>query len=642
MGLKLFLAGGERWWRDFEVLGVRYVLLSFHYLKRQKDYMNMIRWIEQAKKQSTPARPVMFMLDSGAFTFKTKGYESDAALNEYADDYIRYLESDETSQVFDVVAELDVYEDEHTKEGEFVVDGETRVHAWRDRLYDAVGDRLMPVMTAEMSFEDCEELCEDDRFKWVAVASGLSASVPAQKKLIALAHKHRKKVHGFGMTRINTDFKYLRNYDSIDSSTFLRHDKYGGTFIFHQNHFQYIDHLNKHRRTFYKGYFRKIGVDPQKILGEFGEHDEDCPGPDSRTPGCEACTAQIHELRKAAIIAWRNMAAKFDKIVTKADTPMSKPKSKKLIEGGQIYPKRQKASKGPEGPKTLYQKFGGYKCPVYRKPPKDIENASNCYHCENHLICYFTEKAEKGHGFPNPEPPQELLFQQNDEGEYLIGNNLLQGIRLTETQFAQYCAGLNAEQGRKEPVIRKSPERPEEPPSEEIATVSPPPLPAAQKPRKSLPKLQQALPSVDCDSCFLVDECPKYKPGSVCAYNEVFDEYDTRDAEGIVETMKALVDYDKTRTFRAMLNESASTGGQVDPKVTAQMDKFQARLQVLDEMIYQREAPPPPSPTNNNIIIGGEGGSSILSQLFSPPPAPPENDEEIIDIEPEKDEEKSS
>lgn len=93
---------------------------------------------------------------------------------------------------------------------------------------------------------------------------------------------------------------------------------------------------------------------------------------------------------------------------------------------------------------------------------------------------------------------------------------------------------------------------------------------------------RSSMPRVECNTCMLYDECPKAKPHAVCAYNELFDSFDTRSPAGIAAALDALVEEDGRRTMMAILQERLTTGGQIDPRVSHQMDSYQRRLvQVL-------------------------------------------------------------
>lgn len=119
------------------------------------------------------------------------------------------------------------------------------------------------------------------------------------------------------------------------------------------------------------------------------------------------------------------------------------------------------------------------------------------------------------------------------------------------------------------------------------------------------------LPRVECDVCNLADECPQYRASSVCAYNEVFDQFDTRNSDDVLALQQALVEVDKDRTMMAILQERLTTGGQIDPRVTQQMNSFQNRIQVLDQMQQARNTP---TPTGFNVRVDMPAPSDPTAQ----------------------------
>lgn len=310
--MRIVLAGGESWWQTFARYGIRYILLSYHYLRGQRDFAAMVDWMREAKQKGHPDGPYHFMLDSGAFTFQQSSVLSDLGkpLDDYADEYIRFLRDDPCIDLFDNIAELDVYVDDPITG----LDANTRVAMWGERITDVVGSRMMPVIHQTHGPDDWAALAADPRYTWIGIASAMSGDLARIKRIVGIMHAANKRVHIFGMTRMQTDMKWLRNVDSVDSTTWLRADKYGGTFIYHRGFLRILNHLHKEQRAFYRGYFRRLGLDDKKILGTHMPHADHCPGPNSTTPECDACRDQLHELRASSLIAWREMTIRFDRM----------------------------------------------------------------------------------------------------------------------------------------------------------------------------------------------------------------------------------------------------------------------------------------------------------------------------------------
>jgi len=185
----LYLAGGETWWRYFDRYGIRNVLLSYHYLRGQTDFAEMVAWMERSKAEKQPRR---FFLDSGAFTYMHGGHDTLEDLNEYADEYIRFLNTDPAVKLFDVVAELDVYQQIGDESEDDVY---RRVQRHQEKIYEAVGDKILPTYQTDwLTLKDWEKVCADPRFKQVGIGSsgesGSAQFISLHKKLIAIAHRH--------------------------------------------------------------------------------------------------------------------------------------------------------------------------------------------------------------------------------------------------------------------------------------------------------------------------------------------------------------------------------------------------------------------------------------------------------------------
>ena len=47
-------------------------------------------------------------------------------------------------------------------------------------------------------------------------------------------------------------------------------------------------------------------------------------------------------------------------------------------------------------------------------------------------------------------------------------------------------------------------------------------------------------PKMACDTCVNAQLCPEYKAGYVCAYNKMFERYDTRDMADVIQAMQGI------------------------------------------------------------------------------------------------------
>ena len=110
------------------------------------------------------------------------------------------------------------------------------------------------------------------------------------RKLVMLAAREGKPVHGFGCTQIQTTLKHVP-FDSVDSSSVWKGQRTGSTFIFRDNRWIVLEGHQKSNRKLYKSYFKNIGCDPTKILSD-----------------------DVAEVRKANVKAWVALAGRLETI----------------------------------------------------------------------------------------------------------------------------------------------------------------------------------------------------------------------------------------------------------------------------------------------------------------------------------------
>lgn len=90
-------------------------------------------------------------------------------------------------------------------------------------------------------------------------------------------------------------------------------------------------------------------------------------------------------------------------------------------------------------------------------------------------------------------------------------------------------------------------------------------------------------PKLSCDMCLNAQVCPEYKAGYVCAYNKMFDRYDTRDMGDVIQAMQGIASLSMQRLQRAMITETLN-GGLPDPNVTSLMNQSMGLLTQMQRM----------------------------------------------------------
>ena len=93
----------------------------------------------------------------------------------------------------------------------------------------------------------------------------------------------------------------------------------------------------------------------------------------------------------------------------------------------------------------------------------------------------------------------------------------------------------------------------------------------------------EKYPKMACDVCINAQKCPEYKAGFVCAYNKMFQRYNTRDMGDIIQAMQGIVDLSMQRLQRSMMTEILQ-GGIPDPNVSNMMNQSMALLSQLQKM----------------------------------------------------------
>ncbi len=85
-----------------------------------------------------------------------------------------------------------------------------------------------------------------------------------------------------------------------------------------------------------------------------------------------------------------------------------------------------------------------------------------------------------------------------------------------------------------------------------------------EKERKKL----NVLPTYACSQCMIGPECPEFKEGYVCAFEDAFNAFPVRDVDSVTALMREIVDTNKKRLFFALVNERLVSGGEASPVVT--------------------------------------------------------------------------
>lgn len=102
------------------------------------------------------------------------------------------------------------------------------------------------------------------------------------------------------------------------------------------------------------------------------------------------------------------------------------------------------------------------------------------------------------------------------------------------------------------------------------------------KVRKPKQVYSSKFPKFACDTCYAAQRCKEYKPGYVCAFQKMFNRFDTRNQSDIIASIQGIVNHNMTRMQRAMIMEVMN--GTIDPVVSQLMDTNVKYMQLLNQM----------------------------------------------------------
>ena len=157
--------------------------------------------------------------------------------------------------------------------------------------------------------------------------------------------------------------------------------------------------------------------------------------------------------------------------------------------------------------------------------------------------------------------------------------------------------------------------------------------------KKSKKVYSDKFPKYACDTCFSAQKCPEFKAGFVCAYNKMFDRFDSRNMSDIIEGMQGMLNHNMVRMQKAMMTEIMN-GGLPDESVTKFIDQnvrlMQQMKQMYDqagsEVLRQTNVIRADGTRESTTMVQNPQGGGILEKLFGMD-APPRKDEDVEDVD---------
>ena len=159
------------------------------------------------------------------------------------------------------------------------------------------------------------------------------------------------------------------------------------------------------------------------------------------------------------------------------------------------------------------------------------------------------------------------------------------------------------------------------------------------KVRKPKQVYSSKYPKFACDTCYAAQRCKEYKPGFVCAFQKMFQRFDTRDQGDIIASIQGIVNHNMVRMQRAMIMETMN--GTIDPVVSQLMDTNIRYMNMLNQLYAQSNAEVlrqsrvirSDGSVEESVHIQNPQSGGIMEKLFSSLANSPQKDEDIVEAE---------
>lgn len=132
---------------------------------------------------------------------------------------------------------------------------------------------------------------------------------------------------------------------------------------------------------------------------------------------------------------------------------------------------------------------------------------------------------------------------------------------------------------------------------------------AVRKPKQVYSK---RYPKFACDTCFAAARCVEFKAGHVCAFNKLFNRFDTRNTTDIIEAMQGMVNHNLARMQRSMILETMS--GVTDATVTSFINQNMQLLMTMQNL-YDRSSA---EVLRQSRVIRADGSREEYTQITNP------------------------
>jgi hypothetical protein len=581
------------------------------------------------------------MVDSSTYTFHSQieeyGQESKYPLEyweNFLQDYLDWVEKNKEYISFFV--ELDITG----------VVGQDIVLDWRKNIIEPFEDRTgipcLYMWQPQYDLSFWEEMCK--RYHFVGFSGEAGISDKQVQSMLKTAKKHNTLTHGMAFTKIEKLRTGKYPFWSVDSTTWKMAERFGVTFIWDGKNFLQFDKTKKHTRKKYKRIMQKQGIDWDKIKAD-----------------------DASENTKMALIAWRGVSDWLSDYYTRTgkcywleDKETARKKEKEYIDTplesrDPIFPppeERWEETTDLDWEEVAESMNINPKCEEMSIVLTIVDILNACIHdkSEEHQAnlvdilgkneaivdyifdVFLTGKVEvddSGEFLEVPSGVVQMMIDDDvyDKKELTYNKNSLRKLSALY-KVADEVIYQNAPYFQGEAEIEE--ERLTEPEEREVY--------AGDEDRRQLAlierdengrfksgnlahlkrskSLMSNMPKLACDTCYLADNCPHFKPKAVCYYNKELNKFDTRNVDDVVEMQADMVNMNAQRLMMARIFE-ITDGGMPDRTVT---DLINMQMGLLQQQMNLHKAMNPKlagqGQNTIQVTASGDTGNSILSKLF--------------------------
>ena len=636
---------------NFEVLydmGIRNFLMSYHYIRNKHLNMNTYK-----------DKGIKLFIDSGAYTYMSDPKYADATIEEWEKHIQTYLNwAKKHKNVIFAIANLDL---------EMVL-GEDTIREWNEKYFEPfMLETGIPVcfiwhtISGESGWERYCQRYPYVGMSWVSDTEGVDLDLSFGQNMLRIAEKYNTVVHGMGMTR--TSLLTKLSFYTSDSTTWLVGLQYGEINFWNGQKMQRLK-KDKWKGTYLDTICNKFGLNSDLLLEE-----------------------DTTEMIKANVGAFIE-AEEFIQHMAKSRFYWQKPKSNKRTEEDLEnieYPtqewllapreERQNLEKyakdfniSMEDPNEAMNLVVDMTCFMNWENPDYSKFIEKCYTPEvikvshdvyiNRIVESDEERIEDLKAFYKANLLGEdttLLYlgtnfdrivKEREDNEYITDEEY-EYEDVSDIEINNTLAKLLPEktQGDAPEIDELDDEIFREQGIEPVRDKNGHFLKGQRKVLKPKKLYSEKYPKLACDVCVNAQRCPQYKAGYVCAFNKMFQRYNTRDMADVIQAMQGIVDFSMQRLKRGMMTEMLN-GGIPDPAVSQMMNQSMGLLNQLQRMyecgsqavIKQTKVVRADGTQETTTQVSNPQSGGILAQIFGSMSNDGEPKEEVIDVTPKEEE----